>query len=219
MNSIQNDKSHNIELKNQLSVIKNSVAIILDRAKYGSYEKFLEHISRIDNATSKMIDELEGEQFSPMATKYKRILVPYDGSKYSKKALNEAIEISKKFFSIIYIINVIDAALDTPTNILQGLANKKLRKLTREFLESENIRTNAVLKNKMKSCMKVGVEVRCEVMVGNPIDSLLRFSKTHKIDLIVLGSRGLTKVKKIMALGSVSRKISEESKCPVMIVH
>ncbi|VVC05977.1 Universal stress protein [uncultured archaeon] len=219
MNSIQNNKSHNIELKNQLSVIKNSVAIILDRAKYGSYEKFLEHISRIDNATSKMIDELEGEQSSSMATKYKRILIPYDGSKYSKKALNEAMEISKKFFSIIYIVNVIDAALDTPTNILHGLANKKLRNLTRELIESENIRTNAVLKNKMKSCMNMGVEVRCEVMVGNTTESLLRFSKTHKIDLIILGSRGLTKVRKIMALGSVSRKISEESKCPVMIVH
>ena len=219
MNSIQNNKSHNIELKNQLSVIKNSVAIILDKAKYGSYEKFLEHISRIDNATSKMIDELEGEEFSPMTTKYERVLVPYDGSKYSKKALSEAIEISKKFFSIIYIVNVIDVALDTPTSILQELANKKLRKITREFLESENIRTNVVLKNKMKSCRKMGVDVRCEVMVGTTIDSLLRFSKTHKIDLIVLGSRGLTKVRKIMALGSVSRKISEESKCPVLIIH
>jgi len=219
MNSMQNNKSHNIELKNQLSVIKNSVAIILDRAKYGSYEKFLEHISRIDTATSKMIDELEGEQFSSVATKYKKILVPYDGSKYSKKALNEAMEISKKFFSVIYIVNVINVALDTSTNILHSLANKKLRKLTREFLESENLHTNAVLKNKMKSCMKVGVEVRCEVIVGNPTDSLLRFSKNHKIDLIILGSKGLTKVRKIMALGSVSRKISEEAECPVMIVH
>ena len=218
MNSIQNNKSRNIELKNQLSIIKNSLAIILDRAKYGSYEKLLEHISRIDNAT-KMIDGLEGEQFLPMATKYKRILVPYDGSKYSKKALNEAIEISKKFFSMIYIVNVIDVALDTPTNILHELANKKLRKLTRSLLVSENLRIDTVLKNTMKSCMKMGIEVRCEVMVGNPIDSLLRFSKNHKIDLIILGSRGLTKVRKIMALGSVSRKISEEAKCPVMIVH
>ena len=219
MNPFQNNKSHNTELKNQLSVIKNSVAIILDRAKYGSYEKFLEHISRIDTATSKMIDELEGEQFSSVATKYKKILVPYDGSKYSKKALNEAMEISKKFFSVIYIVNVINVALDTSTNILHSLANKKLRKLTREFLESENLHTNAVLKNKMKSCMKVGVEVRCEVIVGNPTDSLLRFSKNHKIDLVVLGSKGLTKIRKIMALGSVSRKISEEARCPVLIVH
>ncbi len=219
MSSKHNNKSRDVDLKNQLSVIKNSVAVILDKARYGSYEKFLEHISRIDNAVSKMIGELEGEQFSPAVTKYKRILVPYDGSKYSKKALNEAIEISKKFFSTIYIVNVVDAALDTPTNILQGLANKKLRKLTREFLESENIRTNTVLKNKMKSCIKMGVEVRCEVMVGNPVYSLLRFSKNHKIDLIVIGSRGLTKVRKIMALGSVSRKISEESECPVLMVH
>ena len=96
MNSKQNNKSHNVDLKNQLSVIKNSVAIILDRAKYGSYEKFREHISRIDNAASKIIDELEGEQFSPMATKYKRILVPYDGSKYSKKSFKRSYRNFKK---------------------------------------------------------------------------------------------------------------------------
>ncbi|HEV2192226.1 MAG TPA: universal stress protein [Nitrosopumilaceae archaeon] len=214
-----NNKSRDVDLKNQLSVIKNSVAVILDRARYGSYEKFLEHISRIDNAVSKMIGELEGEQFSPAVTKYKRILVPYDGSKYSKKALNEAIEISKKFFSTIYIVNVVDIALDTPTNISQGIVNKKLKKLTRVFLESENKNANTMLQNKMKSCVNMGIEVRCEAMVGNPVDSLLRFSKNHKIDLIVIGSRDLTKVRKIMALGSVSRKISEESECPVLMVH
>ena len=218
MNSKQN-KTLDVELKNQLSVIKNSVDVILDRARYGSYEKFLEHISKIDNAASKMIDELEGGRFSPIATKYKRILVPYDGSKYSKKALNEAIDISKKFFSTLYIINVVDVALDAPSDILQGIVNKKLRKLTSTFLVSEKKKANTMLKEKMRSCTQMGVEVRCEVLAGKPADLILRFSKNHKIDLIIIGRKGLTKVRKIMALGSVSRKISEESDCPVMIVR
>ena len=218
MSSKQNKDAYDSDLKNQLSVIKNSVAVILDRARYGSYEKFLEHISRIDNAASKMIEELEGER-PPPSTKYKRILIPYDGSKFSKKALDEAIEISKKFFSTLHIVNVVDVSLDAPSNVLAGIVNKKLRKLTRAFLESENLKANTMLQNKMKYCKQVGVEVRCDVMAGRPTDSLLRFAKSHKIDLIIIGSRGLTKVKKIMALGSVSRKISEESDCPVMVVH
>jgi nucleotide-binding universal stress UspA family protein len=218
MSSNQNKDAYDSDLKNQLSVIKNSVAVILDRARYGSYEKFLEHISRIDNAASKMIEELGGER-SSLSAKYKRILIPYDGSKFSKKALDEAIEISKKFFSTLHIVNVVDVSLDAPTNVLAGVVNKKLRKLTRAFLESENLKAHTILQNKMKSCQQVGVEVRCEVLAGRPADSLLRFSKNHKIDLIVIGSRGLTKVRKIMALGSVSRKISEESECPVLMVH
>jgi len=215
----QNNKDCDSELKNQLSVIKNSVAVILDRARYGSYEKFLEHVSRIDNAASKMIDELEGKRSSPAATKYKKILVPYDGSKFSRKALNDAIEISKKFFSTLYIVNVADVSLDAPPSILQGILNKKLRKLTRSFLEYENLKAHTMLQNKMKSCQQVGVDVRCEVLAGRPADSILRFSKNHKIDLIIIGSRGLTKIRKMMALGSVSRKISEESDCPIMIVR
>ncbi len=218
MSSKQNKDAYYSDLKNQLSIIKNSVSVILDRARYGSYEKFLEHISRIDNAASKMIDELEGERSSP-STKYKRILVPYDSSKFSKKALNEAIEISKKLFSVLYVVNVVDVALDASPSILQGIVNKKLRKLTRALLESENKKANTMLQNKMRSCQQVGVEVRCEVLAGSPAASILRFSKNHKIDLIIIGSRGLTKIRKIMALGSVSRKISEESDCPVMIVH
>ena len=218
MNSKQNKNAYDSDLKNQLSVIKNSVAVILDKARYGSYEKFLEHVSRIDNAASKMIEELEGQR-SLSSTKYKRILIPYDGSKFSKKALDEAIEISKKFFSTLHIVNVVDVSLDAPPNVLAGIVNMKLRKLTRAFLESEKLKTNTMLQNKMKSCKQAGVEVRCEVLAGRPADSILRFAKSHKIDLIIIGSRGLTKIRKMMALGSVSRKISEESDCPVMIVR
>ncbi len=39
-----------------------------------------------------------------MAKKYSRILVPFDGSKYSQRALDEAIEISNNFSSELYII-------------------------------------------------------------------------------------------------------------------
>lgn len=219
MSSKHNNTAYDTELKNQVSVIKNSIAIILDKARYGSNEKFLEHISRIDNAASKIIDELEGKRYLPTAQKYKKILVPYDGSKYSKKALTEAIDVSKKFFSKLYIVNVANVALDTPHMVMQEVVNKKLKKLTKALLESENRQANTMLQNKMKSCKEMGIDVQCDVLVGNPPYVILRFAKNHKIDLIVVGSRGLTKARKIMALGSVSRKISEESDCPVMIVR
>jgi nucleotide-binding universal stress UspA family protein len=57
------------------------------------------------------------------------------------------------------------------------------------------------------------------VIKGNPIEAILQYSKAKKIDLIIIGSQGLKGIEKLKALGSTSRKISEVSKYPVMIVH
>lgn len=156
---------------------------------------------------------------SIFAKKYKKILVPYDGSKYSKKALLEAIDIAKEFGAELYVINVIDISTDVPSVILQNTINKKLRKLHREILEPHKTKVNTLLQEKVKMCKREGVDVFCDVIVGRPSESILKFAKNHCIELIMIGSRGLTKLKKLMVLGSVSRKIAEESKCPVMIIR
>ena len=46
-----------------------------------------------------------------------------------------------------------------------------------------------------------------------------KYTSDNKIDLIIIGSQRLNKFSKIKALGSVSRKISENADCPVMIIH
>ncbi len=50
-------------------------------------------------------------------------------------------------------------------------------------------------------------------------EQILKFATENKIDLIIIGSQRLNKFSKIKALGSVSRKISENADCPVMIIH
>ena len=55
--------------------------------------------------------------------------------------------------------------------------------------------------------------------MGKAYDSILKFATQTKIDLIVMGSRGLHGMKKLGALGSVSRRVSEEAKCPIMIIR
>ncbi len=47
---------------------------------------------------------------------------------------------------------------------------------------------------------------------------ILDFADKHGSNLIVVGSRGLSGIKELM-LGSVSHKISQYSKCPVLIVR
>ena len=66
---------------------------------------------------------------------------------------------------------------------------------------------------------KEGIKATSHVLSGYPKKEILRFAKKQEIDLIIAGSQGLGGMKKLKALGSVSRWITENSDCPVLIVH
>ena len=216
---MQNKSDYERELRNQISIIKNTVEQMKGRATYGSFEKFLKHLSTIDQAASKMAEQMNGRFFSS-TQKYKKILVPYDGSKYSKEALNEASEIAKKFGSVLYLLMVIDVSVVKPPGTLLGIMmEKRLRKYSTQLLESVRSKADKMLESEMQHCRKMGVETYYDIQTGNTADSILKFASRQEIDLIVIGSKGLSGIGKIMTLGSVSRKISEEAKCPVVIVR
>lgn len=216
---MQNKSDYERELRNQISIIKNTVEQMKGRATYGSFEKFLKHLSTIDQAASKMAEQMNGKFFTSIQ-KYKKILVPYDGSKYSKEALNEASEIAKKFGSTLYLLMVVDVSAIKPPGMLLGIMmEKRLKKYSTQLLESVKSKADKMLESEMQSCRKMGVETYYEIQTGNAADSILKFANRQEIDLIVIGSKGLSGIGKIMALGSVSRKISEEANCPVVIVR
>ena len=52
------------------------------------------------------------------------------------------------------------------------------------------------------------------------MEQILKYTLENKIDLIIIiASQRLNKFSKIKALGSISRKISENANCLVMIIH
>jgi nucleotide-binding universal stress UspA family protein len=54
---------------------------------------------------------------------------------------------------------------------------------------------------------------------GYPPEKIIDFANNEKVDLIVIGSIGLSGLYKVKALGSVSRSVSERASYPVLIVH
>lgn len=65
------------------------------------------------------------------------------------------------------------------------------------------------------------IAVYTNVMVDyrqrNAGDKVCEYSKDHEIDLIIVGSRGIGGVKKLL-LGSVSMNIVRHAKCPVLVI-
>ena len=151
----------------------------------------------------------------------KKILVPIDGSKYSRKALMHAVGIAKKFKSKLYLITAVDTS-DFPPGMLLSLLKKDklLEKSIGEFIVAAKSIARKELLADVAICKSKGaLNTYYDVVAGNPVESILKFERGAHPDLIVIGSKGLHGVGKVKALGSVSRKVSELAKCPVMIIH
>ena len=141
------------------------------------------------------------------------------GLVFQKNALSEALEMAKAFDSKIYVLSVLEVASDVPPGLLSEVVNKKLNKLKREISLPKKFTTPTKLQHQINECAKHGIDVQVEVLIGRAANSILKFANQTKTDLIVIGSQGLHGIKKITAIGSVSRRVSEEAKCPVMIIR
>ncbi len=156
---------------------------------------------------------------------FKTILVPYDGSAMSDKALDIAIEIAKLVKGSKIIIIHIIPEIPTPIFSKEIRSPKTGVRITfseymaflYEQMESE---IKEKLEEKKKKYSKSGLDIEIYITIGKPTDKILEYATDKKADSIVIGSIGVTGVSKFFkGLGSVSRNVSEKVSCPVLIVR
>ena len=158
---------------------------------------------------------------------FKKILAPYDGSKYAEKALNEAVNMAKMIKgSEIIILNIMEEIPTPPTLFTTRVRHHKTGEDTTLSTYLRDLQTDIrhkmmnTLEEVKKKYKNSEVKIRIQVPVGSPADKIVEFADRHNVDLIVMGSRGLKGISRfIRGLGSVSRNVSEKVKCTVMIVR
>jgi nucleotide-binding universal stress UspA family protein len=157
---------------------------------------------------------------------FKKILVPYDKSKYAEKALTNAVNMAKTIKgSEIIILNVMEEIPSPPTMFTTRVRHHKTGEHTTLSTYLRDLQTD--MRHKMISTLeetkqkyKNSVKIRTVVLIGRPEDKIVEFANRHNVDLIVMGSRGLKGISRLLrGLGSVSRNVSEKVKCTVMIVR
>lgn len=148
-----------------------------------------------------------------------KILVPYDGSKFSSKALLHAMELAHNLESEIFLFSVVYVDYISPPGMLGLVRTKSEKESMKKWEKKVMDDTEKMLKNVAKKCKEKGITVSYKISRGNIASEILDYSKKKKISLIVMGSQGLHGVEKIKTLGSVSRKISENASCPVLLVR
>ena len=152
---------------------------------------------------------------------YKRILVPFDGSRHSKKALDEAISIARLDGGAIYLCTIINIGSVVPPGSLLGLVRSASKgDLQKRLLRSAKKEAENLQKAQISYCKSKGVDAYYKLVIdGNVAEEILRIAKKKSADIIVIGSQGLHGIGKVKSLGSVSRKVSELATCPVLIVR
>ena len=148
-----------------------------------------------------------------------RILVPFDGSTYSKNAVDKAIEIAKKNKSKIDIISVVNVDYIRPPGSLLGMVSSSSIDAIKQLTIAARKEATQMLVAQVSKCRAKGIKADSKVVSGNITDEILKYAKQKKITLIVIGSQGLHGIKKLKVLGSTSRKVSEIARCPVLIVR
>ena len=135
---------------------------------------------------------------------YKNIVLAYDGSKFSNKALKEAISIAKSSGGSLLILSVVDIT-DEFESEAPGLTDKITERLLR------------LAQKALGKAVAAKVKAKVEVHVGDAYEMIVDVAKKKKADVIVMGSHGRTGLTRLL-MGSVTSRVIGHAPCAVLVV-
>lgn len=141
---------------------------------------------------------------------YKRILLGYDGSETSLQALLDSREIAQWSHAELVLVSVMLSPI-TPHGPEDGPHDVALQ-------TSEGERYHSILDAGVQRLMQAGLQVRGEVLSGDPVQELAKAASRLQADLIVVGHRHLDGWAACWWRGSVSMHLIEHAPCSVLVV-
>ncbi|OPY31128.1 MAG: Universal stress protein [Methanomassiliicoccales archaeon PtaU1.Bin124] len=140
-------------------------------------------------------------------SEFKKILIPTDGSEYTKTAIAKGLALAKQMGSEVTAMYVVDQ-----TSFINFPMDSTIVSVY-TLLEKEG---KDAIDYVIKEGEKVGIKVNTLIEEGSPSRKIVDASKNF--DLIVMGTLGRTGISKIL-LGSVAEKVIRFSECPVLVVR
>ncbi len=145
----------------------------------------------------------------------KNILVPYDGSPLSKKALDLAKDISRNFNADLKLLMVVPDYYPVSDSVFSGVAAMNYQKVVKSLKDQGE----KDMQNVTEKCRQEGAKATYKIVHDDVSNAILKEAKKSKTDLIVMGSRRMTGIASLKRFGSTARHVTEHATCPVTIVH
>ncbi|PEJ46680.1 MULTISPECIES: universal stress protein [unclassified Bacillus (in: firmicutes)] len=138
---------------------------------------------------------------------YNKILVPFDQSASSSRALHHAAELAKTISAEKLTILMVNHHLPVEEFSVDVDIDK--------LLDEENAEA---LNPAIDFLKESGVNFEVHIKDGMPAQVILEYANNHHYPLIVMGRSGKGVLKHAI-LGSVSNRVLHETNCPVLIVR
>lgn len=147
---------------------------------------------------------------------YRRILAALDGSRHAEAVLSSAVEQARLNEAELLLATAVPHYGDGAPILVADIGGQAQR--DREALQVEAREAGKALLAKAQArATEAGLDPRSLLLEGEAADVLCRCAAEHEVELLVIGSRGLSTVKELL-LGSVSHKVAQLAPCPVLIV-
>jgi nucleotide-binding universal stress UspA family protein len=138
------------------------------------------------------------------------IVVGTDGSDRASAAVDEALSLAKAYGSTVHAVTSVDH------RVASGFADSRAA----QFDVNDRLgNVDAIRTTVTAQAERVGVPLEFHSPgAHDPADGILEVATNVGADLVVVGNRGMSGVKRFV-LGSVPNKISHQSPCSVLIVN
>jgi|YelNatPaOPRAMG01_1025707.scaffolds.fasta_scaffold04270_12 nucleotide-binding universal stress UspA family protein len=137
---------------------------------------------------------------------YKSILLSYDGSEFSKKALERACELSK-----------VDGSEITALYVIPQYEEMLEFFVTSGIKESLIHDAQKILQNAKEIASSLGVVIKTEIAEGHAAEKIVEIAERLKSDLIIRGPHGWSGINKVI-IGSIIENVIVNAPCPVLVV-
>ena len=150
--------------------------------------------------------------------RFQRILVAVDGSEGSTRASEVAVDLAEKYNAQLFVLNVFRGYPDYVTAFPSipapsGKAFEDYEAYARKAAAEVVGRAVSIAEKK-----SVKAKPKTSETIGSVVQTITDYAVTEKIDLIVMGTRGMGGFKK-MLLGSVSSGVVTHAHCTVLVVR
>jgi nucleotide-binding universal stress UspA family protein len=154
-----------------------------------------------------------------MEKKLSKILVAIDGSHASFDAADYAIMLAKQHNSQLILLHVLH-----PVEYYSSLQFFEVQQpqdssvLIEQAKKEANKWFDDIKKKIRKNTLEKPIKIETTIIVSTTtVDSILDYAEDTEVDLIVIGTRGRSRIKKLL-LGSTASGVVTYSSCPVTVV-
>jgi nucleotide-binding universal stress UspA family protein len=149
---------------------------------------------------------------------FTHLLVPVDGSEHAKRAVLAAADLAPRYGATLTFMHVLtrSGSLAIPEELKAYTELEHVRVTEQDLIENAG---NEILKDAELLARANGVE-KCETLLkrGDPATRIAEYVKNNRVDLIVMGRRGLGDLAGVF-LGSVSHKVGQATDCSCLTVR